>query len=473
MLDSIQVNAHAGPVLTALVCGPKSAGKSTFGRLLINRLLTASPGKSDSAKPLAVLDLDPGQPEYAPPGTVSLIRVSEPNLGAPFTHTTFDNPGCAILRCHSLASVTPASSPDFFIACALDLYGAYQSMLRDCPLIINTPGWVFGTGLDILVELITHIRPQEVIYMSEDGPADVVETLKAATRANFTTIPSQPSEHMSRTAAQFRTMHMMSYFHSSLSAPSETAASPIQWSIQPLTSWRPYTVTYGSDGCGILGIVSYDYQPSLDLVADAINGSILAIVEIEKNDAFGGLGHSLISSGTPEVLETKEGLPFIINSNDATLDPNYSRTVGLALIRGIDIENKTLQVVTPTALSKLLDIQSRGNSIVLVLGSFDNPAWAYTQALYWKAARDSQNDESDVLSDADWADLDVGLSDEHVSGDEVKAEDLVSAEAPSRISSVAGSSTVPWIEILEGNQKRPLGSRAWRVRRDLGRGSLQ
>jgi polynucleotide 5'-hydroxyl-kinase GRC3/NOL9 len=28
----------------------------------------------------------------------------------------------------------------------------------------------------------------------------------------------------------------------------------------------------------------------------------------------------------------------------------------------------------------------------------------------------------------------------------------------------------PWVEMLHGNQKRSVGSRVWRVRRDLGKG---
>ncbi|KAK2592053.1 Polynucleotide 5'-hydroxyl-kinase grc3 [Conoideocrella luteorostrata] len=440
---------------TAFICGPKSAGKSTFARLLTNRLLTSSHGNT---KAVIVLDLDPGQPEFAPPGTLSLIRVSRPNFGAPFTHTTFDDPSNKILRCHALASVTPASAPDLFVACATELYETYLRSYRKCPLVINTPGWILGTGQDLLVELITKIRPAEVIYMSQDGPADVVDVLKAATKQKFTTLPSQPSEFMSRTAAHFRSMQMMSYFHSqTVSDASWTKASSIKWLTQPLTSVRPYLVQYEGKNSGIMGILSYDFQTPPDLLAASIDGSIVAIVEIEELAAFREFGKEFgrsdkADAGTGaqiKIHKTRDGLPYIVNSADSKLDPRHCRTVGLALIRGIDTQNRTLQVITPLPIASLEQIRSGGRRIALVHGNFDSPHWAYTEDLYDKSTQD------------DLAENELQISDGDTSEEEENQE---TAQAnPSNIS------TVPWIETLKGNQKRPVGSRVWRVRRDLGR----
>ncbi|KAG6224106.1 hypothetical protein E4U26_003973 [Claviceps purpurea] len=452
----------SGNEYSGFICGPKSAGKSTFARLLTNRLLTTSLGDS---KAVMVLDLDPGQPEFAPPGTLSLIRVSLPNLGVPFTHTSFGDPGNTIVRCHALASVTPASSPDLFIACAIDLYEFYQRLHRKCPLIINTPGWILGTGLDLLVALITKLRPTQVIYMSEEGPTDVVETLQEATRHEFSTLPSQPSDVMSRTSAHFRSMQMMSYFHSQvLPVESRTAkkTSSLKWLAQPLSHTRPYVVQYEGSTQGILGILSYDCQTPPNLLADSINGAILAIVEIEASTAFREIDGTKILNGDGEreagveISRTPEGLPLIVNATDGTLDPRYCHTIGLALVRGIDAPNKSLQVVTPLPLSTFENIQSKGASIVLVHGSFDTPSWAYTEDMYMQTNPDDTAIEKD---------LEMSEADSSEDGSEVVDS---STDQASR-AYVGDVSTVPWIETLRGDQKRPVGSRVWRVRRDLGR----
>ncbi|KAG5957034.1 hypothetical protein E4U57_002087 [Claviceps arundinis] len=462
LLASVTPTMSSGNEYSGFICGPKSAGKSTFARLLTNRLLTTSLGDS---KAVMVLDLDPGQPEFAPPGTLSLIRVSRPNLGVPFTHTSFGDPGNTIVRCHALASVTPASSPDLFIACAIDLYEFYQRLYRKCPLIINTPGWILGTGLDLLVALITKLRPTQVIYMSEEGPTDVVETLQEATRHEFSTLPSQPSEVMSRTSAHFRSMQMMSYFHSQvLPVESRTAkkTSSIKWLAQPLSHTRPYVVQYEGNTQGILGILSYDCQTPPNLLADSINGAILAIVEIEASTAFREIDGTKILNGDGErgagveISRTPEGLPLIVNATDGTLDPRYCHTIGLALVRGIDAPNKSLQVVTPLPLSTFENIRSKGTSIVLVHGSFDTPSWAYTEDMYLQTNSDDTAMEKDLeMSEADSSEDDSEVVD--------------SSTGQASRAYVGDVSTVPWIETLRGDQKRPVGSRVWRVRRDLGR----
>lgn len=68
-----------------LLAGPKSAGKSSLLRFLINRFVTQSTNRQIPPR-IAVLDCDIGQPEFTPCGMVSLTIVTEPILGPPFTH---------------------------------------------------------------------------------------------------------------------------------------------------------------------------------------------------------------------------------------------------------------------------------------------------------------------------------------------------------------------------------------------------
>lgn len=103
-----------------MVFGAKGAGKSTFVRLLVNRLLSAAEQQrkdTDSAKPLlrsaagsgsgtsslfrpapsvAYLDLDVGQPEHGPPGMLTLAMVHRPLLTPPHLRAPHFSPSYGI-----------------------------------------------------------------------------------------------------------------------------------------------------------------------------------------------------------------------------------------------------------------------------------------------------------------------------------------------------------------------------------------
>ncbi|KAH6686882.1 GRC3 protein [Plectosphaerella plurivora] len=450
-----------GKASVIFLTGPKSSGKSTFGRILGNRLLT-SQSKSNKRQPAAVvvMDLDPGQPEYNPAGTIALVQVKTPNLCPPFAHAPPDAAAASILRLHATAAVSPASDPELYIEAALDLYHRYQqSAVRNRPLIINTPGWILGTGLDLLTELISRIAPTDVIYMSEDGPYESVEGIKAAAKKTFASLPSQQSDFASRTAAHLRSMQTMAYFHTSITATGSTS-----WEPSPLSTMPPLMVKFAGDCPGILGILSYDFQPPADLLAETINGAILAIVEIEDDAAF----ESIISADNPSsgmrqpgIARSPEGIPIILNPDSETLRPGASHCLGIALLRGIDVQDKSLQLLTPVPLSRIQESRVIGRQLVLLHGKFDTPGWAYTEDLYARSYTEGSGTGDDLWQ----ADDDDG-------GGEDSGEGRLAGLSADVTVQQATSETVeiPWVEVLRDNEKRPVGSRAWRVRRDLGKG---
>lgn len=474
--------------LTIFVCGPKSSGKSTFSKLLANRLMTEETrSESGSSQGVAFLDLDPGQPEFSPPGVISLVHLKAPNLSPGFCHPLLHTSDNKMLRAHAIASITPATSPEHYLECVLDLYGMYRSTFhgkRQCPLVINTPGWIQGTGLDILTELITAIRPSDVVYMSNYGPAETVDALMSVAKKNtLVTLPSQANEYTSRTASHLRAMQTMSYLHLDLDS---AKGGPLAWNPLPLTTISPWRVRYSGPRRGIFGIMCYDWQPATNLLAESLNGAVVAVVEVAEPAAFRdmadkGLQDDDSASADGQMDEDKQpaqdeysvatfaplerhlitwsvaSLPFIQNPDGRTLDPAHSRVLGLALIRGIDASRRELQVLSPIAPETMNDIGQNGKGIVLVAGSFDTPSWAYTEDLHYQSANkdgDSENDEEEAGLEITDEDTDDDASDRD---EETKASPNQATE-------------VPWVEVLRGGQKRAVGSKVWRVRRDLGRG---
>lgn len=64
-----------------VVAGAKGSGKSTLCRCLVNQML-------DFVPEVAFLDLDPGQPEFTPPGVLSICILDQQSvlLGMPHSH---------------------------------------------------------------------------------------------------------------------------------------------------------------------------------------------------------------------------------------------------------------------------------------------------------------------------------------------------------------------------------------------------
>lgn len=463
-MERLVVASRSKPAIV-MVTGPKSSGKSTFGKLLANQLLTDKLGKK-TASSIAVLDLDPGQPEYGAPGQISLVHVTEPILGPSFCspHSSVSmHAGNQVIRSHTLASVTPASDPQLYLEAVADLLTHYRNRYASLPLVVNTPGWVQGTGLDMLTSLIDTMRPSHVLYMAF-GPQDVIESLQASFRSGkVVCLPSQTTQLTARTAAHLRTMQTISYFHTA-------AKSGIPgWSTEPLSTVVPWELQYTGPDAGLLGVLCYDYQAPADLLADAINGTVLALVEVDNASAFRDLAHgeedethhpgsemevdsAEVRSSVVErlVVATPEGIPFI--RTGTTLNPRYSQAIGLVLVRGIDSERQVLQVLTPIPEERIEQINERGGQVVLVSGRFDPPSWAYTEDLYGQSSTAAGGELGGEQGDEE---MDIVDGDDAVGGPEVEPAG-------------AGAST-PWIEVLRGNQKRGVGSRIWRVRRDLGR----
>lgn len=133
-----------------LVCGPQDVGKSTFNRYLINQLLNSLPC-------VDYLECDLGQTEFTPPGCISLLNITEPILGPPFTHQRtpqkmvyFGKPSCH-------------DNFESYVEAVKYVFSAYR---REAPLVINTMGWVKDNGLLLLIDLIRILAPSHVVQFS-------------------------------------------------------------------------------------------------------------------------------------------------------------------------------------------------------------------------------------------------------------------------------------------------------------------
>lgn len=147
-----------GPPPRIMAVGPKSAGKSTFNRILCN-MITSRPGKA-KAKCL-YLDLDPGQPEFGPPGQLALVEVTAPILGPAFTHHASTlSTAYRLIRSHTIAATSFKDDPEHYIACAVDLISRAP---KDVPVVVNSCGWVSNLGASTILSLATKLAITETV----------------------------------------------------------------------------------------------------------------------------------------------------------------------------------------------------------------------------------------------------------------------------------------------------------------------
>ncbi|KAL0920891.1 hypothetical protein M5K25_007907 [Dendrobium thyrsiflorum] len=149
--DNIAYDSTSFPPPITFICGPANSGKSTFSRLLLNTLL-------NRYKRVAYLDTDVGQPEFGITGCVSLHIIDK------------QTPGMCVFFGH----VSAKKEAKTYFSSIIFLYDYFRREFyqkdeidNPCkillPLIINTSGWVKGTGYDVLVAMLQHTSPTHVV----------------------------------------------------------------------------------------------------------------------------------------------------------------------------------------------------------------------------------------------------------------------------------------------------------------------
>jgi polynucleotide 5'-hydroxyl-kinase GRC3/NOL9 len=503
---AIKVLSQRGNSLRVLMCGPKGSGKSTFGRYLLNHLLSPAPqteGGYSSPDGVAFLDLDPGQPEFSPMGQVYLAHLREPVFGPPFSHPMLESSGNGnIVRAHHIGASSPKEDPDHYVMAAMNLMDHYRSLLAtypQCPLIINFPGWIFGLGLEVAMWLVRSLGLSDVVYMSEKGPSEVVEPLghaAAEARVPLTILPSQPIDFVTRSSAQLRSMQMQSYFHMSQAEGCQN----LVWSEMPLVYNKPILVDYAGPQQGILGIMVLGNRQDPDLLHDILEGAIVSIVAVENINAFSafsnkegrttvegneadaaegvmpedqdqddvdedidmsdvtGMSHShvdrLKALLEPNIIRTsREELPYLLfGAGSCTpLEPKGSHSLGLALVRVIHTSSRKLELVTPIPSAKIREALKQGQGLVIVRGQLDNPNWAISEEYHAARAAEQRHLASVALAKKRKQETTNGTKTEATNESDLEQQKETLRRLRER---VRRASKVPWMTVVEETGRR-------------------
>nr|GEV97542.1 probable myosin-binding protein 5 [Tanacetum cinerariifolium] len=278
-------------------------------------------------KRVAFLDTDVGQPEFSPPGCLSLtILDRETNIDSQVLPE----------RCFFFGDISCKRDPQIYLTCICSLYDHYhkhhhQSSTRPSPsnsgvpLIVNTPGWVKGIGYDVLVDILKHVTPSHVVnicisakrknlpsgaFWSQDGDAGAATLIEINSARqdslNRSVLVQKDSRHL-------RDLSIVKYFTQCFS--NDMNLSSVRDIAGALASHSPYEVS-----------------------VSAVKIKHLHC-EVPKAEIFYSLNATIVG--------------LAVDSEGAG---DLPRCVGLGIVRGIDTLRKVLYIITPVSPSVLEDV---------------------------------------------------------------------------------------------------------------------
>ena len=299
-----------------LICGAKGVGKSTCLRYTINRLLAVT----DS---IMVLDCDAGQPEFSPPGLLTLSEIRHPVLSPPHLHMAAKHVGASFF-----GQTTSKADPTLYLSMITALLQQYTQIVNErhagngtkLPLLINTDGWVKGLGSHILTTLLDIIHPDHIIQILGDQkskqfdlpPLLSMQQQRHVVRAYNVDAPTDLGTSLSIPSPSYRALRLCTYF------------------LQDTTLWD--RIDFGQ-----FGIMDDD-----NLIAQELAAAKPVVVSIDML--------RVVWRGEPadNCTAMMNALPGAVVG---LCQDEYCW--GLGIIRSIDYEKRLLYVLTPVAMSNL------------------------------------------------------------------------------------------------------------------------
>lgn len=345
------------PQPKVLVLGNKGTGKSTLSKMVLNRLTARSSTQ--------VLDIDPGQPEFTYPLTVSLSTLSKPIFGTVIPDLVeYDKHFVEFYGFN-----TPAVSP-------LAYFNHLQSLIGKLSrhaLVINSPGWTKGFGVDIIKFMMSRVELTHVLILNENGrELDLLREIDFQSHEGLTLInlPAFSSREAiiapstaTLSAAKIRTFKLL--------CPLHLQKGP-RFDFSPLINRSPLQISYfkgpktTSNVMQFNGLVSVSMLDSqgvspMDLV-ECLEAQIVALHTVRSSD---------LEKKIP-AMHSAPNMPLLLpESQFQSLDARFEC---LACVHSVNPANGTVNVYAcvPSTLTKRL---SGGQSkLVMVCGHTLVPA---------------------------------------------------------------------------------------------------
>ncbi|MED6202493.1 hypothetical protein PIB30_106182, partial [Stylosanthes scabra] len=223
--DAVEfIVSKRSPPPIVVVCGAKNCGKTTFSRNLMNVMLQ---NDTCSYAKVAYLDTDVGQPEFTPPGFLSLTIVDK--VTSDLTIPCLKTPE----RCLYFGNVSSKRDPSTYLNYVFAIFDYYR---REYYMFDeeNSPRTVIG------ISSTNKNLPDGEFWLDgeHEGRVDLIE-IKSAQQDSF-----NRSVLVQKDAHRLRDLRIMAYFRQCF--PGDSDISTIRELANSLASRCPYEVPIAS-----------------------------------------------------------------------------------------------------------------------------------------------------------------------------------------------------------------------------------
>lgn len=407
---------NTSPVV--LMAGTKSSGKSTFLKYLSNYLISQC-----GENTVYYLECDPRHSEYSPPGIVSLHQLKL-DFSSAFAHGIMEGN----VKAHSIGTINPKQAFLHYISTIQDLIRHYniiqQKSQTPSTLIINTPGWSKGLGMQLLESIFQVAKPSHFAYMGAELDSETFEDFEQRFSRHFSYAKFwQPTSILSTTqpgvllpgrgcdrltSAHVQNLQLMTYFHYSEDTNTFNFKNPI-------THFKPYAVPYKP--AGIPEEVSSNFIQafgalfaegvSADDAELCLNGTVVSMVAVDKSVALntspGGVVYKATATSDFDdemelTVEAKVSpLPWLDSKSlTSVLDPKTCRCLGLALIQSFDRASNKVRILTPVDCQSVIqELEETKMNLVFIRGAIRYPS----EDMLWNTSSSVENDNKFTLRD--------------------------------------------------------------------------
>ncbi|KIW27886.1 uncharacterized protein PV07_07584 [Cladophialophora immunda] len=365
-----------------LICGKRSSGLSTLIQCVFNRLLAKQSARPDTAhqKGVILLDLDTNMPEFAPPGTMSLVHIANPVFGPPFANIlpAYREGASRILAKHFLGDLEARDLVSWHIDRIFDLLDAEQKFhgeFEGAPVLITCPKWLNGIDNAVASKLWTKMSPSDIVCLDSSPVSPHLEPWKPLAEMGNCRIHQIPAQVFDKISpVREHDLQMQAYFHLR-----DTPINRPYWDDTPIlvTPSHSMALSYGGDAANILAIILLGGHVAPEDTYDALEGSIVAVAAINAHTATNEpCDLSEINAGSNDshrrsgIYRTEEDLPLWQGQGEVEssfpFPAECSRCLGLAIVQEIDISKRTITLVAAAEL-QVHEIQEQDHHVALVV----------------------------------------------------------------------------------------------------------
>lgn len=319
VITAIKLSAAATHGPRILVYGHLNAGKSTLLRYLINATL-------NKQNAVYFLDTDPGQSEFTPPGVISLIKVTEPLLGPPYSHLKTP------YRMIFIGSVTASTSPPMFQKSVETLIQLFNDKFPQQTLFVNTIGWLDGIGGICFENVKKSVNPTMLIELaSPENCTSFVKNILPNEVTHIQIPARQPSKKLPYKARELREFALLAYF-----GQCQKYFMPVTY----MNAFTPVCVCWDNIAVYVMGKKIPPHR-----LIESIHCSVVALCYVHQM--------FMLDSAQPELPRT-------------LFDEPLNECIGFGLVRAADEVNHLLYIITPLSLQQLKKVNAiiKGNIIL-------------------------------------------------------------------------------------------------------------